>query len=219
MLRVALIIGAVIALGALAWAGSATGLESREQVVAWAESSGPLAPLLVMGAMIVAVVIGPIPTVPISIASGVLFGPLLGFVYAAVGATVGALIAFQLARGLARPLVARYLRGHIALCPECSDRLLFWVVLCSRLIPVVSFALVSYGAGLTAMTARAYVVATLIGMTPMTLVYVVVGVSFRFDPLWAARGGLVAVAIALALPWFVERFDPGGIKRFLPRHD
>ncbi len=38
---------------------------------------GPWTPLILMGLMVLAVVIGPIPTVPISVASGVVFRPVL----------------------------------------------------------------------------------------------------------------------------------------------
>mgnify|MGYP006280293189 CR=1 FL=1 len=209
---------AVAALAVAGWVLHDGGYLSRGFLTGVAERSGPWAPVLIVAAMILAVVIGPIPTVPVSVASGVLFGPGPGFVYAAGGALAGALAAFGLARALGRPLAARFARGHIAVCPQCSDRLLFWVVLASRLVPVVSFALVSYGAGLTAMTARAFALATLIGMTPMTAIYVALGAAVTVDPLWAGLGGLVAVALALALPRLVERHDPFGVSRLL-RHD
>lgn len=219
MLRLFSLAGVVVVIGVAGWLLHDAGYLSREFLAGLAERSGPWAPLLIVAAMVIAVVVGPIPTVPVSVASGALFGPALGFVYATGGALAGALLAFALARGLGRPLVARLARGHLAVCPQCSDRLLFWVVLASRLVPVVSFALVSYGAGLTAMTARAFALATLLGMTPMTIVYVAVGATIRVDPLWAALGGVIAVAIALALPRWVERHDPFGLRRLLPSHD
>ncbi len=206
-------------LAALGWLLHAGGYVTRPALIGLAERHAAWAPVLIVVAMVGAVVIGPIPTVPISVASGVVFGPVLGFAYASAGALAGALLAFGLARRLGRPFVARLARGHIEVCPQCSDRLLFWVVLASRLVPIVSFALVSYGAGLTAMTARAFALATLVGMTPMTVVYVSVGASVTIDPVWAAIGGALAVAAALALPRLVERRDPFGMRRLLPRHD
>lgn len=219
MKQVAALLALVAVLG---WVGRelySHGWLSREQLVALAQQGGPAAPLIVIAALVVAVVIGPIPTVPISVASGVLFGPLAGFAYAMLGALVGAAISFWLARLAGRPLVERLFHGHIAFCARCSDRLLFWVVLACRLVPVISFAFVSYGAGLTAMTARAYLLATAIGMIPMTALYVVVGATLTIDPYWAAAGGLVAVALVLALPWLVERFDPLGLRQALAHGD
>lgn len=217
--RVVAIVAVLALLGGAGWLLRDGGYLSRDSLMRLAADGGPGASVVIIAAMIVAVVIAPIPTVPISVASGVLFGPVLGFVHASAGALAGALLAFGLARRLGRPFAARLARGHVALCPRCSDRLLFWVVLASRLVPVVSFGLVSYGAGLTAMTARAFALATLIGMTPMTIVYVVVGATVTVDPILAAFGGAVAVAIALALPRWVERHDPLGLRRLLARHD
>lgn len=218
MKRALIVTGALAVLLLLAWAGWAlydAGHLSREGVVALADRSGAWAPLLVIGAMILAVVVGPIPTVPVSVASGVVFGPFAGFAYAMAGALLGAWISFRIARAVGRPVIGRLLRGHVAFCPDCSSRLLFWVVVGARLVPVVSFAAVSYGAGLTAMRTLPFVVATAIGMVPMTVLYVALGTAVRIDPVIAGIGGAVAVALVLTLPRLVERFDPFGLQRLL----
>lgn len=220
MRRILFIAGALAVLGLLAWAGwtlHSGGHLSRESLVALADRSGPWAPMLVIGSMVLAVVVGPIPTIPVSIASGVVFGPGMGFVYAMGGALLGAWISFWIARALGQPVVQRLLRGHIAICPHCSSRLLFWVVLGARLIPVVSFAAVSYGAGLTAMRAVPFLLATAIGMTPMTVVYVAIGATVRIDPVIAGIGGAVAVVLLVSLPHLVERFDPLGLHDLITR--
>ena len=192
------------------------GYLEREGLVEWARDSGMQAPLIVMAAMVLAVVVGPIPTVPISMASGMLFGPVLGFTYAMVGALAGAAASFWIARLAGRPVMDRLFRGHASFCQDCSDRMLFWVVLGTRLIPVVSFALVSYAAGLTAMSTRAFLVATAIGMVPMTIVYVAIGAQITVNVWWAAGGSTVALVLLLALPRLVERHDPLGLRRYIP---
>lgn len=218
MKRGLLIAGALatlLLLGWVAWMLYSSGHLSRAGLVALADRSGPWAPLLVIGSMVVAVVIGPIPTVPVSIASGVAFGPVAGFAYAMAGALLGAWISFLIARAVGQPLVRTLLRGHVTFCPDCSSRLLFWVVLGARLVPVVSFAAVSYGAGLTAMRALPFLLATGVGMIPMTVLYVAVGAAVRIDPAVAAIGGIVAVGLILLLPRLVERYDPFGLRRLM----
>lgn len=217
-LRVASVL---LILGFMAWAGWVlhdAGHLSRAGLIALAEDRGAFAPVILVGAMILAVIVGPIPTVPISIASGLLFGPVAGFVYAWAGAMIGAGASFWLARLAGRPLIERLAGSHVAFCPYCSDRLLFWIVFGCRLLPVISFALVSYGAGLTAMTTRAFLIATGLGMIPMTALYIAVGTSLAIDPVWAAVGGAIAVAFVLAAPWLVERFNPFGLRDLLRRH-
>ncbi len=217
-LRVASVL---LILGFMAWAGWVlhdAGHLSRAGLIALAEDRGAFAPVILVGAMILAVIVGPIPTVPISIASGLLFGPVAGFAYAWAGAMIGAGASFWLARLAGRPLIERLAGSHVAFCPYCSDRLLFWIVFGCRLLPVISFALVSYGAGLTAMTTRAFLIATGLGMIPMTALYIAVGTSLAIDPVWAAVGGAIAVAFVLAAPWLVERFNPFGLRDLLRRH-
>lgn len=220
MKRIAIIGGAVAVLLLLAWLGwtlYSDGHLTREGLVTLADRSGPWAPLLVIGSMVLAVVVGPIPTIPVSIASGVVFGPVAGVAYALAGALLGAWISFRIARALGQPLVRSLLRGHIEFCPDCSSRLLFWVVLGARLIPVVSFAAVSYGAGLTAMRATPFLVATAIGMIPMTVLYVGMGAAVRIDPTVAAIGGVAALVLLLVLPRLIERYDPFGLRRLVTR--
>jgi len=169
---------------------------------------GAWGPAVLMGLMVMAVLVGPVPTFPISATAGLAFGPVWGTVYAVAGATVGAMVAFGIARFGGRAVVAPLLRGHTAFCSSCSDRMLFAVVLLARLVPVVSFALVSYGAGLTAMSARAFGLATLLGMIPMTVAYVVLGASLTLAPWAYGAGALVIVALLLGGPFALERLMP-----------
>jgi pyruvate/2-oxoglutarate dehydrogenase complex dihydrolipoamide dehydrogenase (E3) component/uncharacterized membrane protein YdjX (TVP38/TMEM64 family) len=180
--------------------------------------AGSLAPLLYMAAMALAVIIPFFPTLPLDVAAGAFFGPYLGTLYSAAGATAGAAAAFLLARYLGRDFIVRFLSGHINFCTLCSDRLLAKVVALSRLLPFVSFKVVSYGAGLTMMSLRAFSLATFLGMLPLTLAYNYFGAA-----LWSANRGLVllwGLLLVLLLFWFprlVERYDLFSLRTWL-RH-
>ncbi|MGB8713841.1 MAG: TVP38/TMEM64 family protein, partial [Onishia taeanensis] len=180
------------------------GLLQRETVMALAEELGIWGPPALVGLMILTVVVGPIPTMVVSVAAGMVYGPGWGFLISMVGALMGATLSFWIARILGQPVIERFTRSHLALCERCSDRLLFGVVLLARLIPVVSFALVSYGAGLTAMTTRRFLLATALGMSPMTFFYVMAGTGLGFDSRWVIVGGVMAVAVLLGLPRLIE---------------
>lgn len=216
--RSTIVVTALIVVALLAWAGWAlydAGHLTRAGLIGLAQNNGGWAPLLLIAAMVLAVVVGPIPTIPISIASGVIFGVPTGFTLATIGALLGAWISFHIGRAVGQPVIQRLLGGHALFCPHCSTRLLFWVVLVTRLVPIISFAAVSYGAGLTAMRAGAFLLATAIGMTPMTLLYVGIGAAVEIDPVIAAIGGAIAVILMIVLPRFVERHDPFGLRRIM----
>lgn len=218
MRRSGFVVATLIMLPLLVWMGWTlydAGHLTRAGVIELAESSGAWAPFILLAAMVLAVVVGPIPTIPISIASGVIFGIPMGFVLAALGALLGAWISFHIGRAVGQPVIQRLFGGHALFCPHCSTRLLFWVVLVTRLVPIVSFAAVSYGAGLTAMRAGAFLLATAIGMTPMTLLYVGIGAAVEIDPVIAAIGGALAVVLLVVLPRLVERYDPFGLRRVM----
>lgn len=148
----------------------------------WLIRQGMLGPLLLMLMMILAVVVGPIPTLPISAAAGLVYGMFTGTAIAVVGALAGALIAFYLARILGREAVQRKLAHNPVFSVRGSQRFLFVAVLLTQLIPLFSFALISYAAGVTAIRGWRYALATAVGMLPMTFVFAGLGQSFELSP-------------------------------------
>ncbi len=182
---------------------------------AWLQDMGPAGGVALVLALAGAVIVGPVPTVPFSIALGMTYGLLWGSALAVVGGLLGALIAFYIARLGGREMVRRFAGQHALLHDACSDRMLFWLVLGLRLIPIVSFGLVSYAAGLTAMTARAFALATAVGMVPMTMLYAMLGSAAHVEQAWTVLAGVVALALILAIPTLARRYDIFGLRRYI----
>jgi uncharacterized membrane protein YdjX (TVP38/TMEM64 family) len=168
-------------------------------------------------AVMALVVATPLPSLPLNIAAGAYFGPLAGTLLSVTGATLGALISFFLARFFGREAIERYLKGHINFCSSCSDRLLTKLVLLGRLIPVLSFDLISYGAGLTKMSARNFAVANFIGMLPLTFIYNYYGSMVTINTGVSIILGLLFMALFFLLPRWIERYDVLSLRRFF-RH-
>ncbi len=178
----------------------------------WLQAAGPFAPLVFIVLMAAAVVL-PVPTFPLDVLAGRAFGPVLGTLYAVVGAMLGAMVSFLLARWLGRDLIARFLKGHINFCRQCSDKILTKVVFLARLVPAVSFDVVSYGAGLTKMSLAKFAVASFLGMLPLTFAYVSFGPLLSVGaPVTWLGGGLVVVLLFL-LPRWIERYDLFGMRQ------
>jgi uncharacterized membrane protein YdjX (TVP38/TMEM64 family) len=110
---------------------------------------------------------GMIPT----LAGGAIFGVARGMLYNTLGANLGALGAFLLARYLGRDFVARLLKGRAANLDHKIGEHGFGTILYLRLIPLVPFNALNFAAGISRVRLRDYVLGTLIGMLPGTLVY------------------------------------------------
>lgn len=174
------------------------------RIQTWLEAAGALAPLVYMGAMAAAVVISPVPSLPLDIAAGAFFGPLAGTAYSVAGALAGAVISFMIARSLGRELIEQFLGGHVNFCMECSDRLLTKIVFLSRLVPLLSFDVISYGAGLTKMSLKNFALATLLGMIPLTFLYNYSGSVLVFGRGLTFALGIVMVVLFFVVPRWLE---------------
>ena len=179
---------------------------SQERLTSLLTSAGPLAPLVLMLIMAVAVVVSPIPSLPLDLAAGAVFGPLLGTTYAVIGAEIGAIVSFLIARALGRELLTKLLRTDVVFCEKCSDHHLLVLLVLARLVPVFSFDVISYGAGLTNVSWKVFAIATLVGMIPPTFVLTYLGsgvVSTQWPMILA---GVVMVALFLFTPKLVKRY-------------
>lgn len=177
----------------------------------WIKGMGILAPLAYILLRTVAIVLTVVPNAPLDVAGGVLFGPFWGTVYSLIGSEAGAIVCFLLAHALGREAITRLLHREIAFNGHYPQRQMAYIVLFARLEPVFSFALVSYGAGLTGMSLRAFALTTLVGMTPGTVLLNYYGKTF-FTGVSLGQQiimGLALVALLLAIPVWIRHNRPG----------
>ena len=137
-------------------------------IVAEVRALGSLGPALVIGLMILAIVFNPLPSAPIAIAAGAVYGHTLGTVYIVAGAEIGAVIAFFIARLIGYEIASRHFGKFDWLHRFDTQNGLMLIVLVSRLLPFLSFDLVSYAAGVTPLKAWRFALATLLGLLPMS---------------------------------------------------
>jgi len=139
---------------------------SRGAIERWVERAGPWGAIVIIGLMILAVVASPIPSGPIALVAGAAYGQIYGTIYIVIGAETGALIAFGLARTLGRTAIVKWLGPKADKGLLGSQNALTATVFFSRLMPFVSFDLISYAAGLSCLRFWRFALATMAGIIP-----------------------------------------------------
>ena len=194
--------GIVILVAAVTFVPMPTAVELRD----WATSVGPWFPLTFLAAHVVVTVL-PFPRTAFTLAAGLLFGTAPGVALAVLASTLSALIALWVVRAVGWQL-DRLVRHPGIEAMDARFRRRGWaVVLSLRLIPAVPFSVINYAAGASAVRVLPYTVATLLGLIPGTLAFVVLGdaITGRVDPLLVAISaatacvGLVGLAYEVAV--------------------
>jgi uncharacterized membrane protein YdjX (TVP38/TMEM64 family) len=172
----------------------------------WLNDAGPWAPLLLIGSMTCAVMLPPIPSLPLDLAAGAAFGPFYGALYAVIGAEIGSIICFLIARALGRETVSRLLKTDALFCQICTDHQLMGAVFFARLIPIFSFEVVSFGAGFTNISLKTFALATLFGMAPPTFAFTYLGSSVISAQWPLIVGGVATSAFFFAMPKLLAKY-------------
>lgn len=182
-------------------------LLDRDTIKALVERAGLWGPILIIGLMIFAVVASPVPSAPIALAAGAAYGHLWGSVLVVLGAELGALIAFGLARWLGRDALRRWFGDTVDKGLLGSQNALTATVFASRLMPFVSFDMISYAAGLSALRAWRFALATLAGIVPASFVLAHLGGEAVSGDLGRATWEVLGLGLVTGIPllWIAIR--------------
>ncbi len=153
---------------------------------------GPLGPALIIALMAIAIVMSPLPSAPIALVSGAVYGHVWGAVYVLIGASLGAFIAFFISRLLGYDVLKRWFGGKLETSWINSPNSLMGIIFLSRLLPFVSFDMISYAAGLTSISFWRFAIATVAGIAPASFALAHFG-----SELSSAEGQRIAFAILI----------------------
>ena len=139
-------------------------------------SYGVYAVLVSFALMILQSIAAPLPAFLITFANASLFGWWKGAILSWSSAMAGAAVCFFIARILGRDVVEKLTsKAGLEQIDEFFDKHGQLSILIARLLPFISFDIVSYAAGLTSMSFGSFFLATGIGQLPATIVYSYVG--------------------------------------------
>jgi uncharacterized membrane protein YdjX (TVP38/TMEM64 family) len=187
---------------AIALAAHAAGFGTeafRVRLAAAIADLGPWAPLAFVAAKICTVVLA-LPSAPVSLAGGALFGPVLGTALNWSAALTGSVATFFLGRALGRGEVEARLGGRLR---DLDARLAedgLRVTLFLRLVPLFPFNAINYGAGLTRLRFRDYFWGTALGILPGAVVFTWLGHSANQGSTAGVAVGLGVLGVLVLLP-------------------
>lgn len=158
-------------------AGFLQELSNKEELITALRQSGIKGPLLCIGAQFVQVVIFAIPGEITQFASGYVFGTWQGFLYSIIGIMAGSAFNFYFARIVGRPTLERFIspktldKADQALNGAKGKAALFLLFL----LPGAPKDAMCYGAGLSKMTLREFVVITGVARSPALFISILMG--------------------------------------------
>lgn len=132
----------------------------------FARQSGFVGRLVIIAAMATAIIFSPLPSAPIALAAGAIYGHYEGTIYIFIGSLLGASTAFGISRFLGFQFAKVWLEKILPNWKLGDQRRLMWMIMLSRLMPFISFDLISYAAGITALSYGRFLFATAIGILP-----------------------------------------------------
>ena len=206
--KIALGIG-IIAILAMTYAvlwqtGILAGIVNGEELQERLGRLGFLGPFAIVGLISLAIVFSPMPSAPIALAAGAAYGHLWGTVYVVIGAETGALMAFFIARLLGYAVLRKWFGERLSLGLLGSQNALMGIVFVSRLLPFISFDLVSYAAGLTPLAAWRFALATFAGIVPESFLLTHFGEEIASADARRVVLSVLALGMITVVPVFIK---------------
>ena len=177
---------------------------------------GAFAPLVYIGFYVMATIFF-LPGLPVTMLSGLAFGPFWGVVYASIGSVIGISCAFLIARYVARGTVQRWADHNTQFqrIDEGVRRQGWRMLMLTRLVPIFPFNLQNYAYGLTKIKFVTFLFVSWICMLPGTAAYVQLGAAVNVGEgnikktlLYLAGAGVCIVLVSL-IPGFIRKRQTG----------
>lgn len=134
---------------------------------------GPVGLALIM---VIQAIVAPIPSELMLMFGGAAFGFIIAGFWGGVGQIIGGAVSFYLSKKLGRRAVKKIV-GEKALgfADQWFDKWGGWAIILGRFAPFIPFDAVSYGAGLTKIDFKTFIIATSIGSFPRAVFYAYLG--------------------------------------------
>ena len=179
-------------------------LQEEDSLRQWISSLGLSGPIAIIALMAIAIVISPLPSAPIAMASGAAYGHYEGAIYVAIGSEIGAIIAFYIARLSGVDMINNWMDGRLSKTLVGSQNNLMLIIFVSRLLPFLSFDVISYAAGMTHISFWRFAVATLAGIVPASFLLAHFGSEMASSDVTRIAIALVLLGLLTLIPFVIN---------------
>jgi len=153
-----------------------------------------------------------VPSAPLFVA-GAVFGPLLGTIYNVAGLLLAAIVSFFMAQTLGREFVLHVAKGRFYRVKRFLTRFGFWPLVQARFMPIPDSVL-NFSAALSGVPFKTFVLASIIGLLPSTLIHTWSISLLIFSDSSAERavigavylGSFIFVNVLIGGPWIVSQW-------------
>lgn len=172
-------------------------------------SWGYLAPLAYLGAVIIEVIIAPIPGMMLYAPGGMIFGGFVGGSMTLLGNVLGAGICHRITRILGKSFVESHLAGgSLGKYEPLLEKQGIWIIFFLRLIPFTSSDFVSYAAGLTSIPTWKVMLGTFLGMLPLCYLQAYLAEEiFKAFPSLILPVFIVCIIYGFYVIWIVKKLS------------
>lgn len=176
---------------------------------------GGWGPVFYIFIIMVSVIISQIPGAPLAVIAGAIWDPFTASVYTVIGGFSGALVAYGLGYCIGPSLMKIITGKTLSLASDRGTPYLGGLIFATRLLPVLSFDLVSYGAGISRLSFPVYAVSTFLGMIPSTFLLTYMGDHLQINAGAIAILSITFLGIFVGLPLVLQRFRVLNISDFV----
>jgi len=155
---------------------------------------GIFAPFLYIFLYILATILL-LPSTPLNLSGGLIFGFWWGLLWTAIAAIIAAMVSFAYGRFLGRKWVKKRFGIHLQRLDKEIKKGGMGYIFAIRLLPLIPYGIVNFGASLTSVSGKEYLLGTIFGTIPGILPFVMMGAGISS----LEKGDMLTITLSLTL--------------------
>lgn len=178
--------------------------EAKELII----SFGILAPIAFVAINVLTIIISPLSSFPLWLASLGIYGFTITFILIVISHIIGSIVNFLIARHFGRPIIKK-LAGDNSLdkIDEMSHAIGLKTLFLARLVGGAATDYISYAAGLTSIRLKPYAIISSIVPLPMIFFNVyILDKAIQLQPIYFIALGILSYIIAVSVPFVTYKY-------------